>query len=129
MLANASLLLAILIGASLPIAATLIICALLLSAIYSPLPLFLAASEIFWKVSTEFTLTSVPLFILLGEILLRAGIAAFGQAPTGQARAVFCGIGLCQGCLIRADGRMTEACLLPARDGLHLSPESGDDDA
>ncbi|MBN9437440.1 TRAP transporter large permease [Bosea sp. (in: a-proteobacteria)] len=75
MLANASLLLAILIGASLPIAATLIICALLLSAIYSPLPLFLAASEIFWKVSTEFTLTSVPLFILLGEILLRAGIA------------------------------------------------------
>ena len=75
MLANASLLLAVLIGASLPIAATLIICALLLSSIYSPLPLFLAASEIFWKVSTEFTLTSVPLFILLGEILLRAGIA------------------------------------------------------
>lgn len=61
--------------------------------------------------------------------LLRAGIAAFGQAPTGQVRAVFCGIGLCQGCLIRADGRITEACLLPARDGLHLSPESGDDDA
>ena len=40
--------------------------------------------------------------------LLRAGIAAFGQAPTGQARAVFCGIGLCQGCLIRADGRVEQ---------------------
>ncbi|WP_353183656.1 TRAP transporter large permease [Bosea sp. (in: a-proteobacteria)] len=75
MLANASLILAFLICSSLPIAATLIIAALILSFVYSPLPLFLAASEIFWKVSTEFTLTSVPLFVLLGEILLRSGIA------------------------------------------------------
>lgn len=56
--------------------------------------------------------------------LLRAGIISFGAAHTGQARAVFCGIGLCQGCLVRADGRLTEACLLAARDGLHLSPEA-----
>ncbi|WP_332694390.1 TRAP transporter large permease [Bosea sp. (in: a-proteobacteria)] len=76
MLANASLLLAFFISSSLPIAATLIITALILSFVYSPLPLFLAASEIFWKVSTEFTLTSIPLFVLLGEILLRSGIAA-----------------------------------------------------
>jgi predicted molibdopterin-dependent oxidoreductase YjgC len=55
--------------------------------------------------------------------LLRAGINGFGTGPTGQARGVFCGIGLCQGCLIRAEGRLTEACLLAARDGLHLSAE------
>jgi predicted molibdopterin-dependent oxidoreductase YjgC len=55
--------------------------------------------------------------------LLRAGINAFGTAHTGQARAVFCGIGLCQGCLVRAEGRLTEACLLAASDGLHLSSE------
>lgn len=61
----------------------------------------------------------------VASALTRAGIAAFGIAPTGQARAVFCGIGQCQGCLIRADGRLTEACLLPARDGLCLSPETG----
>ncbi|MCL7463528.1 2Fe-2S iron-sulfur cluster-binding protein [Phaeovulum sp. NW3] len=65
----------------------------------------------------------------VASALMRAGIAAFGTAPTGQARAVFCGIGLCQGCLIRAEGRITEACLLPARDGLRLSPEIGGDDA
>lgn len=57
--------------------------------------------------------------------LMRAGIMAFGTAPTGQARTVFCGIGLCQGCLIRVEGRLTEACLLPARDGLHLEAETG----
>ena len=76
MLANASLILAFFIASSLPIAATLIITALILSFIYSPLPLFLAASEIFWKVSTEFTLTSIPLFVLLGEIrdLLARGL-------------------------------------------------------
>lgn len=75
MLGSASILLAILIGLSIPIAAALTITALLLAEIYSPLPLYFAASEIFWKVSNEFTLTSVPLFVLLGEILLRAGIA------------------------------------------------------
>mgnify|MGYP001331356364 CR=1 FL=1 len=57
--------------------------------------------------------------------LVRAGVRAFGVAPAGQARAVFCGIGLCQGCLSRGEGRLTEACLLPAREGLHLFPESG----
>lgn len=55
--------------------------------------------------------------------LLRAGINRFGTGPTGQARTVFCGIGLCQGCLIRAEGRFTEACLLAAEDGLHLSAD------
>ena len=61
----------------------------------------------------------------VANALLRASITQFGAALTGQPRAVFCGIGLCQGCLIRADGRLTEACLLPAKDGLHLLPEAG----
>ncbi|WP_137391160.1 TRAP transporter large permease [Rhodoligotrophos defluvii] len=75
MLGNASLLLAVLIGLSIPIAAALMMAALTLGYAYSPLPLYYAASEILWKVSNEFTLTSVPLFVLLGEILLRAGVA------------------------------------------------------
>lgn len=64
----------------------------------------------------------------VANALLREGITQFGNACTGQPRAVFCGIGLCQGCLIRADGRLTEACLLAASDGLHLSPEAGGSD-
>ncbi|MEO3999395.1 TRAP transporter large permease [Mesorhizobium sp. CAU 1732] len=75
MLAQASLSLIILIGLSLPIAAVLISIALGMAFFHSPMPLHVAGSEIFWKVSNEFTLTSVPLFILLGEILLRAGVA------------------------------------------------------
>lgn len=75
MLGTASAILAVLIASSIPIAAGLTLTALILSQIYSPMPLYFAASEIFWKVSNDFTLTSVPLFVLLGEILLRAGIA------------------------------------------------------
>lgn len=64
----------------------------------------------------------------VANALLHAGITQFGTAPTGQPRAVFCGIGLCQGCLIRTHGRLTEACLLAACDGLHLSSEAGGSD-
>jgi tripartite ATP-independent transporter DctM subunit len=75
MLAQASVLLIALIGLSFPIAAALMALALVMGFVHSPMPLYVAASEIFWKVSNEFTLTSVPLFVLLGEVLLRAGIA------------------------------------------------------
>ncbi|MGO4835833.1 TRAP transporter large permease, partial [Rhizobiaceae sp. 2RAB30] len=65
----------VLIGLSVPIAAVLVFIALGMAFVHSPMPLYVAGSEIFWKVSNEFTLTSVPLFVLLGEILLRAGVA------------------------------------------------------
>ncbi len=60
----------------------------------------------------------------VASALLRAGVAQFGPAPTGQARAVFCGIGQCQGCLVQAGGRLAEACLTPCRDGLEVTPET-----
>ena len=66
---------------------------------------------------------------MVATALMRSGIATFGTAPTGQARAVFCGIGQCQGCLIRADGTLTEACLFPCRDGLSVSQATGGRDA
>lgn len=75
MLAQASVALIVLIGLSIPIAAVLVFIALGMAWVHSPMPLHVAGSEIFWKVSNEFTLTSVPLFVLLGEILLRAGVA------------------------------------------------------
>ncbi len=64
----------------------------------------------------------------VGQALERAGVINFGSTPTGQSRAIFCGIGQCQGCLIRADGRMTEACLLPCRDGMVVTPAEGGED-
>jgi hypothetical protein len=61
----------------------------------------------------------------IGSALLRAGVVAFGRAATGQPRALFCGIGQCQGCLIRVDDLPREACLTPCRDGLAVQPETG----
>ena len=65
-----------LIALSVPIAAVLGILALFLAQVYSPMPLFRALGDIYWVNSTDFILVAIPLFILMGEILLRAGIAA-----------------------------------------------------
>ncbi|MBE7731755.1 TRAP transporter large permease [Devosia faecipullorum] len=59
----------------LPIGAVMLLLALGLDWIFSPMPLILAAGELSWVSSSNYLLVSVPLFVLLGEILLRAGIA------------------------------------------------------
>ncbi|WP_298856199.1 TRAP transporter large permease [uncultured Paracoccus sp.] len=64
------------IGLSVPIAAVLGLLALILAQIYSPMPLYRAMGDLFWTNSIDFILIAVPLFILMGEILLRSGIAS-----------------------------------------------------
>jgi len=61
----------------------------------------------------------------LASALLRAGVTVLGAGPAGQPRAVFCGIGQCQGCLVRVEGRLREACLTPCREGLLVAPDDG----
>jgi tripartite ATP-independent transporter DctM subunit len=75
MLVTALVLLLILIGLSLPIAAALGTLGIILEQAYSFLPLHRAAGEIAWTSSSGFTLMAIPLFVLLGEIMLRSGIA------------------------------------------------------
>lgn len=75
MLGSATGILFGLITLSVPVAAVIGILALVLAMIYSPMPLHLAAGDIFWTNSIDFILIAVPLFILMGEVLLRAGIA------------------------------------------------------
>ena len=75
MIAVALILLLVLIGLSIPVAAALGVLGLLLDPLYSMLPLSRAMGEMAWGTSTEFLLVSIPLFIMLGEILLRAGFA------------------------------------------------------
>lgn len=69
------ILLLALLGASIPVAAALGVLGLVLDPLYSSLPLKRAMGEMAWGSSNEFLLVAIPLFILLGEILLRAGIA------------------------------------------------------
>jgi C4-dicarboxylate transporter, DctM subunit len=59
-----------------PVAATLILVALILSGSFSFLPLHFAIGEIAWTVSNNFLLIAIPLFVLLGEVLLRSGLAS-----------------------------------------------------
>jgi C4-dicarboxylate transporter DctM subunit len=58
-----------------PVAAALAVLAILMVTFYSPLPLIRAIGEITWATSNDFLLVAVPLYILMGEILLRSGIA------------------------------------------------------
>lgn len=75
MLLTTLIVLLVLLAASVPVAAALGLLAVFLDWWYSPMPLYLAMGEMFWQNGVEFILVAVPLFILLGEILLRAGIA------------------------------------------------------
>jgi tripartite ATP-independent transporter DctM subunit len=74
-IATALGLLLLLLAAGLPVAAALGVLALLLDELFAPVPLTLAAGEIAWNTGKDFLLVAIPLFVLLGEILLRAGVA------------------------------------------------------
>ncbi len=76
MLIQALALLLVLIALSVPVAASLGWLALFLDYVHSSMPLYLALGDIAWQNSTEFLLVAIPMFVLLGEILLRAGITA-----------------------------------------------------
>jgi len=60
---------------SIPIAAALGMLGLILDHVYSFLPLWRALGENAWVCNINVILVAVPLFIMLGEILLRSGIA------------------------------------------------------
>ena len=75
MLGVGLLLLIVLLALAVPVAAGLGFMGLGLSAIYSKLPLSLAMGEISWATANNFLLVAIPFFVLLGEILLRSGMA------------------------------------------------------
>lgn len=75
MLKTTLILLFVLIGLSIPVAAALGLLGLILDQAFSLLPLHRAMGELAWGTSNEFLLVAIPLFILMGEILLRSGIA------------------------------------------------------
>ena len=65
----------ILVLAAVPVAAVLGLLSFVLDHISMGGSLTPALAEIYWDKSKEFILVAVPMFILLGEIMLRAGIA------------------------------------------------------
>jgi tripartite ATP-independent transporter DctM subunit len=75
MLATALLLLLGLLAISVPVAAVMGVLGLALNDFFAAMPLQRAMGEIIWNASSEYILIAIPLFVMLGEILLRAGIA------------------------------------------------------
>lgn len=75
MITTSLVLLLVLIGISIPVGAALGLLGLILDPLFSMLPLSRALGEITWSTSNDFLLVAIPLFVMLGEILLRSGIA------------------------------------------------------
>ncbi len=65
----------VLLAASIPVASVLFILAFGVDYFYSPFPLIRGLGQIVWSSSDSALLTAIPFFILLGEILVRSGIA------------------------------------------------------
>ncbi|WP_462383037.1 TRAP transporter large permease [Pseudomonas sp. Marseille-QA0892] len=84
MITVALILLLALIALSIPVAAALGLLGLILDPLYSFLPLTRAMGELAWNSNNEFLLVAIPLFIMLGEILLRAGFAERMYASMSQ---------------------------------------------
>ena len=75
MIPTATAMLIGLVAIGLPVGVVLFILAWTLSEAFGFFPLLPAMGEILWTSSTEFILVAVPMFILMGEILLRSGMA------------------------------------------------------
>jgi len=76
MLAAAVVILLALIALSIPVAAALGWLGLILAEIFSRMPVHRAIGDMAWQTSIEFLLVAIPMFVMLGEILLRSGVAA-----------------------------------------------------
>ena len=75
MLTKALLILIALIALAVPVAASLGWLGLGLQFLASPMPLHRALGDMVWQTGTNFLLVAIPMFVLMGEILLRAGVA------------------------------------------------------
>jgi len=75
MLGTAPAILLALLALAVPVAAGLGILGLILAGLYSTFPLSFALGEVSWATSNNFLLVAIPFFVLLGEILLRSGMA------------------------------------------------------
>lgn len=74
MIAFTLLLLLLLAASGLFIAAVLGVLGFTLSELFSPFPLLRGLGEVAWSSSADFILVAVPMFILMGELLLRSGV-------------------------------------------------------
>ena len=69
------ILLIVLLMLSIPVALVMGNLGFIMGWLFSPIPLYRAVGEISWSASSSFILFSIPLFILLGQILVKCKVA------------------------------------------------------
>jgi len=69
------IILLVVLGSSIAVAAGLGLVGMILNQLYSAMPLTRVVGELSWSTTTNFILTAIPFYIMFGEILLRSGIA------------------------------------------------------
>jgi tripartite ATP-independent transporter DctM subunit len=65
----------VVLGSSIAVAAGMGLVGMILNQLYSSMPLTRMLGELAWSTSSNFILTAIPFYIMFGEILLRSGIA------------------------------------------------------
>jgi len=65
----------LLLSLSIPVGIVLFLLAFGIDAFFSPFPLMRGLGQVVWSSSNSATLIAIPFFVLLGEILVRSGIA------------------------------------------------------
>ena len=60
----------------------------------------------------------------LAAALTEAGLRSFRETAKGGTRGIFCGMGVCQDCLVTVDGQPNlRACMTKAADGLSVATQ------
>ncbi len=80
----AILILLVILVLAIPVAAGLGWLGLVLNQLYSPISLIVTTGEVTWSTTTSFILVAVPFYVLMGEIMLRTGMAERMYAAIAQ---------------------------------------------
>jgi len=75
MIGSVTLSLFVILGLSIPVGIVLFLLGFGIDYFYSPFPLIRGLGQIVWSSSNSSILIAIPLFVLLGEVLVRGGIA------------------------------------------------------
>lgn len=65
----------VLLALSIPVGIVLFLLAFGIDLFFSPFPLMRGLGQIVWSSSNSATLIAIPFFVLLGEVLVRSGVA------------------------------------------------------
>jgi C4-dicarboxylate transporter DctM subunit len=80
----AVLVLIVILVLAIPVAAGLGWLGLVLNQLFSPISLIVTTGEVTWSTTTSFILVAVPFYVLMGEIMLRTGMAERMYAAIAQ---------------------------------------------